>query len=113
MPTDLGMKYITRHVLGTCRHTRHFYLDPSAYLIGIDVSLCAKQRLDSALCLVVWLTRPLDVDFPFLKLGVDLAALNGENSNESTVVSCWPLKSKVLILLVFLDVIFCNTHTQF
>ena len=28
MPTDLGMKYITRHVLGTCRHTRHFYLDP-------------------------------------------------------------------------------------
>ena len=29
MPTDLGMKYITRHVLGTCRHTRHFYLDPS------------------------------------------------------------------------------------
>ena len=83
------------------------------YLIGIDVSLCAKQRLDSALCLVVWLIRPLDVDFPFLKLGVDLAALNGENSNESTVVSCWPLKSKVLILLVFLDVIFFNTHTQF
>ena len=28
MPTDLGMKYITRHVLGTCGHTRHFYLDP-------------------------------------------------------------------------------------
>ena len=28
MPTDLGMKNITRHVLGTCRHTRHFYLDP-------------------------------------------------------------------------------------
>ena len=33
MPTDLGMKYITRHELGTCRHTRHFYLDPILYIV--------------------------------------------------------------------------------
>ena len=33
MPTDLGMEYITRHVLGTCRHTRHFCLDPQKYKV--------------------------------------------------------------------------------
>ena len=81
MPTDLGMKYITRHVLGTCRHTRHFYLDPKKpkkclldrkkyryYVIVHNILTICTPAVYVRTCTLLFLRAPLKFLMNFLVL---------------------------------------------